>query len=357
MLPISVCIIAKNEEKRIEKCLQSLVPYDFEIVLVDTGSTDRTVEIAANYTKHIYDFTWCDDFSAARNFSLEKASNEFIFMMDCDEWITSIDAEEMIYFIQNLGTQVGVVTRQNMIRQHVSGSDSEQTNYVISGCDQTERLFSRKLYHYVGLIHEQLSPIEGQELPCLLLQTTIGHSGYDMTDEEKTAKAVRNGTLLEKELLVNPNDPYLYYQLGKNSELMGEFEKALTFYLKGMEFQLDPTLAYVEAMVIRYGSLLLQLNKKEDALQLEGILELFPDSADFTYLMGCIYKQNQMFKKAVEQLIHAVKFEHANLNGANSFLAYHMLGEIMEEIGNPTEASSMYEIEQKLIKSANFRHI
>lgn len=68
MHPISVCIIAKNEEARIEPCLQSIKPCGFEIV-VDTGSTDRTKEIAARYADKVLDFVWCDDFSAARNFS------------------------------------------------------------------------------------------------------------------------------------------------------------------------------------------------------------------------------------------------------------------------------------------------
>ena len=98
MIPISVCIIAKNEEANIERCLSSLAPYGFEIVVVDTGSTDRTKEIAAKYTDRIFDFEWTDNFSEARNYSLRMASNNWIFMMDCDEWIDSIDIEEMNYF-------------------------------------------------------------------------------------------------------------------------------------------------------------------------------------------------------------------------------------------------------------------
>ena len=78
MHPISVCIIAKNEENRIEKCLASIQPYDFEIVVVDTGSTDRTKEIASKYADKVLDFVWCDDFAAARNFSLQAASNNWI---------------------------------------------------------------------------------------------------------------------------------------------------------------------------------------------------------------------------------------------------------------------------------------
>ena len=71
-VPISVCMITKNEEKKLERCLSSLAPYGFEIVIVDTGSTDRTKEIAAKYTDKIFHFEWINDFSAARNYSLRS---------------------------------------------------------------------------------------------------------------------------------------------------------------------------------------------------------------------------------------------------------------------------------------------
>ncbi len=70
MLPISVCIIAKNEEKHLDECLKRLELYHYEIVLVDTGSTDSTLEIAAKYTDRIYHFDWINDFSAAKNYAV-----------------------------------------------------------------------------------------------------------------------------------------------------------------------------------------------------------------------------------------------------------------------------------------------
>ena len=75
MITISLCMIVKNEEKVLARCLDSLEGLMDEIIIVDTGSTDRTKEIAAGYTDKIYDFEWVDDFSAARNFSFSKATN------------------------------------------------------------------------------------------------------------------------------------------------------------------------------------------------------------------------------------------------------------------------------------------
>lgn len=85
MIQISLCMIVKNEEKILARCLDSIADLMEEIIIVDTGSTDHTKEIAAKYTDKIYDFTWVDDFSAARNFAFSKATKEYIYSADADE--------------------------------------------------------------------------------------------------------------------------------------------------------------------------------------------------------------------------------------------------------------------------------
>ena len=78
MLPVSVCMIAKNEDNHIEECLKRLRPCRFEIIVVDTGSVDRTVEVAHKYADKVFHFAWCDNFSSARNFSIQQASNDWV---------------------------------------------------------------------------------------------------------------------------------------------------------------------------------------------------------------------------------------------------------------------------------------
>ena len=85
MISISLCMIVKNEEKLLKRCLDSYRPVCDEIVIVDTGSTDRTKEIAAGYTDLIYDYPWDNDFAAARNFAFSKANCDYIFSADADE--------------------------------------------------------------------------------------------------------------------------------------------------------------------------------------------------------------------------------------------------------------------------------
>ena len=87
---ISICIITKNEEKHIDECLKALKKFDVEVVVADTGSTDKTVEIAKKYTDKVFYFEWCDDFSKAKNFVAEKASNDYIVSIDADEYIEKL---------------------------------------------------------------------------------------------------------------------------------------------------------------------------------------------------------------------------------------------------------------------------
>lgn len=321
MLPISVCIIAKNEEKNIEKCLKSLEPYGFEIVIVDTGSTDKTKEIALKFTDKVYDFEWIDDFSAARNYSLKMASNKWIFMMDCDEWIESIDIEELEYFRKNLSNAAGSVNREN-----ITGSPDKPGAITI---DRTERFFNKQQYHYTGIIHEQLTPKFNKNFETFLLNTTIGHSGYCMTDTDRLNKSKRNVELLLKQLEAEPDNPYVYYQLGKGYQMIDDDNKAYEFFGKGLEFDIDPSLAYVQAMVIEYGYTLLKIGKTEDALGFEGIYEEFKSSADFVYLMGLIYLENKRYDAAINQFSKATEFEFANREGVNSYLANYQIGKIL----------------------------
>ena len=152
-VPISVCIIAKNEEKYIEECLRKLKPYGFEIVVADTGSTDATKEIASRYADKVVDFTWINDFSAARNFCAKQASNNWILALDCDEYIESVDIRILRVLLQQKPKQVGVVRMKN-----IQLRENDELGYSV---DDLPRLYNRNYYRYDKPIHEQIIPITG----------------------------------------------------------------------------------------------------------------------------------------------------------------------------------------------------
>lgn len=96
MKSLSLCMIVKNEEKTLKNCLKNAKKYAEEIIIVDTGSTDKTKEIASIFTDKIFDFEWCDDFSKARNFSFDKATSEYCMWLDADDFLTDNSVNEII---------------------------------------------------------------------------------------------------------------------------------------------------------------------------------------------------------------------------------------------------------------------
>ncbi len=282
-LPVSVCIITRNEEKNITRCLTSLKQYGFELVVVDTGSTDGTKDKAAEFTDRVFDYPWDDDFAAARNFSLSKASNDWIFIIDSDEWVEEIDTEEMDYFMHHLQKAAGSVTRVNKVG---TPENPGQTT------DHTERFFDRRVYRYEGLIHEQLRPkfgVRGRTLETYLMKITLGHDGYCMDDEARERKADRNYKLLLRELETGVDNPYIYYQLGKACDIKGDTSGAVRYYQKGLSFRPDPQLAYTEAMITACGNDLTENGEPEKAAELAGYSDALGDCADYDVMLGDAY--------------------------------------------------------------------
>ena len=109
MIRISACLIVKNEEAVLARCLDSICDLVDEIVIADTGSTDRTKEIAANYTDKIYDFAWVDDFAAARNFVFSKAEMDYIYSVDADEVLDDINRKRFLMLKKTLLPEIDIV--------------------------------------------------------------------------------------------------------------------------------------------------------------------------------------------------------------------------------------------------------
>ena len=339
MLPISVCIIAKNEEKHIEECLKRLIPYGFEIVVADTGSTDRTIELARKYTDKIYHFDWCSDFSAAKNYAMEKASHDWILSIDCDEYIESIDTASLAAIMKAQPTSVGRILIRNRF------TESGQINYEQV---RVSRFVNRRYYHFEGAIHEQLMPLllsEDGTAPGRYTYSapiTLLHVGYDGSEEEMFKKSMRNIALLEKELETQGADPYIYYQLGQSYRKLHDYEQAFRYYSLGLEMDVNPALDYVQTMVESYGYTLLDLKRNQDALNLLGVYDDFSVRADFVFLMGLIYMNNGLFDEAIQEFQKATTMEEFAVDGVNSYKADYNIGVIYECAGYLEEARAAY---------------
>ncbi len=335
MVPVSVCIIAKNEEQNIEKCLRAIHKHPFEIIVVDTGSTDRTKELAAKYADKVLDFPWVDDFSAARNFSISAASHNWILVIDCDEFIETLNFQEMQKLIQKYPYALGQLTRDNICY--------DKHKNILHSTDLVERLFDRRMYTYEGKIHEQPVRIDGKQAYAFTFPLSVTHTGYVGTEDALTQKALRNIRLLETELSSNPDDPYLYYQLGESYMLQNDYETAFQYFDKGFFLDVDESLEYIQQMIVSYGYSMLYTGRIDKALSLANVYDAFCSNADFVFLMGNIYLKARLNEKALLEFLRATTLKKHFDEGTNSYRAYHNIGCIYEAYGQYEEARKYYQ--------------
>ncbi|MDZ4722880.1 MAG: tetratricopeptide repeat protein [candidate division Zixibacteria bacterium] len=211
---ISACMIVKDEAELLADCLNSIREWVDEIIVVDTGSTDETVSISESFGAKVFHQEWEGNFSKHRNYSLEQATNEWVFIIDADERVVQDDVPKLVSLLQE--TQHSVIS---INVYNVYGKNEETVNFLPS-----IRLFRRKLnLRYEGIVHNMLQ-IPKSEI-VLRADITIRHLGYDLSSEKMCKKALRSRALLEQQLKENPNNAFAHFNYAQL--LRGEGEEYL----------------------------------------------------------------------------------------------------------------------------------
>jgi hypothetical protein len=181
------------------------------------------------------------------------------------------------------------------------------------------------------------------DIPVYVTSVCVEHSGYLLSREEKQQKARRNRELLLRMYQEHEGDPYLLYQLGKSAYMEGDYDGACRYFRQALEQDLDERLEYVIDMVETYGYALVNAGRAGEALGFEGLADAFGGGADFWFLMGVIYMNNQLYGLAVKAYERAKELGNAKTTGADSFLADYNIGVIQECLGHREEALLHYE--------------
>ncbi len=211
--------MVKNESKYLGSCLEALQPLrngiESELIIVDTGSTDDTIEIARKYTHKVYFHTWNNDFAAMRNITVSYAKGQWLFVLDADEIMQ--DAEGIIKFFKSSHCKkynVGMVK----IKNYSKGKEE------FSSETPAARLFkNEKEFRYEGAIHEQptIKP------PVYVLDTVLLHYGYDSADKDlMERKFIRNTEIIKKELEIDPENFYMWFQLSQSYAMYNDDKEA-----------------------------------------------------------------------------------------------------------------------------------
>jgi glycosyltransferase involved in cell wall biosynthesis len=378
MTKLSLCTIVKNEEASLPKCLESVKDLVDEIVILDTGSTDQTVEVAKKFGANVTNFTWCDDFAAARNEALKYVRGEWVLVLDADEVLNAKIVSQMQ---QAMADENHLVV--NLIRQEIGAA---QSPYSL-----TSRLFRNhpkiKFSHpYHALIDDSVIQLLKKEPYWKIVDlpsVAILHYGYQPEAIRSLDKSARARQAMEKFLAQHPHDPYtcsklggLYLQIGQEKEGIKllkrglksnqadahvlyelhyhlanayvrkqQLERAGKHYQKAIKQPILPQLKL--GAYNNLGSLLQagnDLNNAEKVYQMA--LNIDPTFAIGYYNLGMVLKAKGSFQEAIAAYQQAIKYDpnyapaHQNLG-----LIYLRTGNLPESTVALKRAISLYEVQ------------
>jgi tetratricopeptide (TPR) repeat protein len=272
---IALVMIARNEARCIARCLRSVRPWVDDMIVLDTGSTDNTVNLARAEGAQVHHFTWIKDFAAARNAALACSDADWHLILDADE--TLADGGPLIAALRH--QQPDFVGRID-----VRSSYASQGQQPLQAASSWLPRLLPKGVRYEGRIHEQ--PVS--ELPRRDLAVIVQHDGY--MPEQMQAKGARNQSLLKLAVAEHPQDAYLYYQLGKDEEVHDRFDAAWQAYdhslqLLGPQARRDPP--WRHDLILRSLFTLKAKGQLNEAIHLaESEMPNWPDSPDFYFVLG-----------------------------------------------------------------------
>ena len=311
---LTIGMIVKNEEKYLERCLTALQPIltqlDSELIIADTGSTDRTVEIARKFTDNVFHFEWINDFAAARNATLEKAKGEWYMFIDADE--IAADCTEFIKFFKS-GQYKKYYSANYIVRSYLDVSNKDN----ISDARLPRMVKLDPETKFVGRIHEYFSYIK---VPTMFLDFVVDHYGYAFTDNGDLLdlayeKHERNLEGILKELAeegIEKRNPNIYREAADCYNLIRDHKTALEYLDRGLR-----ELPHDDIIISQY--YLNKISVLSRLQDIEGIIETANEFLDekknpwhnktlasdcyVHYFRGYAYYKQQNYRGAISELV------------------------------------------------------
>ena len=318
---LSICMMVKNEELHLERCLNSIKSIvardDVELIIVDTGSKDRTVDIAKGYTDRVYYKEWFNDFSEMRNITISYAKGEWIFIIDADETVENVDK-----FIDFLNSKKIYDTYFVSEKNYTNIKNLDSYSLI-----KTPRFFKNDgKFRYDGVVHNQPQ----YRLPAGYLDIVLGHYGYIVSDKKiMDEKFNRTTSLLKNELKKKPNDIYYLFQLATSYNMHGDIDDSYKISKKALELLLKHKNQQISGFSILSIHLpnCLVLEKYNEAIETANLaLNLRPDYVDgYFYLLFSYEKLGNLdiAKKYAEKFIDLVeRFDTLPISKDDSIAIY-----------------------------------
>ncbi|KRE45175.1 glycosyltransferase [Paenibacillus sp. Soil724D2] len=323
---LSLCMIVKNEEKVLERCLLSVKTLVDEIIVVDTGSTDQTKTIAARHTDKIYDLSWSNDFSAARNESIRHASGRWILILDADEFVQPADHDRLRKYLLEYKSDRPCGFVLNIM--NFGGSGNDESNVTES---TGARLFlNGKSIRYIEPIHEQLTSDYGT--PSFTpYPFVIFHTGYTVQVVQEKKKSERNLSILEK---MNSgekrNNPYFCFVLGNEYTSAGREDEALEVYGRSLECSSPSDTWYFHLLESLVTLEMKKGNYARAHTNIKSAIKLIPDRTDFRCMEGILFETYGLWNAAEDVFHQCIQYaEEAEKKGVPYWIIKPSYGKII----------------------------
>lgn len=291
---ISLCMISKDEDIFIDRCLKSVSHIVDEVILVDTGSTDKTIAIAKNYNATIINSPWRKDFSYHRNESLSYASCEWVLFLDCDEELQSSYTCDLKYILKNsnpsiMGYNLNILNIVN--------------NTPIASFKSLRLFKNYKGFFFQNPIHEQvITSIYNKYGSTSVsdLDMSINHYGYDPAIIAFKNKSERNLEILNS---IEKKDCYTYTMIGNEYLSINNFSKATDFYTLAFNLITDFHVDYIVNLIVNYISSLINLGLYEKSLEIINISKFhLPNFKDLYFLSFWTLSKLESYTLALNEL-------------------------------------------------------
>ena len=338
---LSLCMIVRDEEKVLRRCLESVQNLVDEIIIVDTGSTDCTKEIALDFTNKIYEFEWINDFSAAKNKAISYATSKWILILDADEYINPDDHAYIIDILNTedytkpLGYTVPIL---NLTGSNGTGNLIESFAVRI--------ISNHPDINFYRPIHEQIQYKYG-EILLQRMDFSIYHTGYTAETVDSKNKRTRNLTIFEAMKATKQFEEYDYFTLANEYDAMGDSKKALYYYKRAdtKKTQNKTFNIYCKHKII---TILARLGNIKEAMEInEECIQRWTQYADFMYIKADFMKQIGLSNQAIElfeKCIHLAEEKsshHQNFWAITpdiAILSYSSLATLYQETHNYSKA-------------------
>lgn len=336
---LSLCMIVRNNSKFIVECLKSIRPYVDEMIIVDTGSTDSTAELAKSLGARVYHFPWCDSFSAARNESLKYARGEWIFWMDSDDVISTECGQKLrqLAYSQHPPERMGF-----FMQVHCLGTGPERQHDIMA-VDHVKLFRNHPQIRFEFRMHEQIiQSIRRQGGEIEWTDIFVTHSNYDNTPDGQKHKLERDIKLLHLDDSENPNHTFILFNLGMTyeghdaSKALGYLERSIALASPG-ETHLRKAFAYLTRCYEK-------TNQPQLALAaIDRGLEQFPLDPELRFRRAMLFTDLGRLDDAVAaycDLLDNKPDRHITsvAQGIDSYLARHNLATVLSEQNRLQEA-------------------